>query len=78
MWASQLYSPLLSIQSPILSQGAAETGSGKTLAYVIPLLARLEEEERKGGGPRALILAPTRELVIQVRWGIGVARDLLN
>ncbi|GMS88535.1 hypothetical protein PENTCL1PPCAC_10710, partial [Pristionchus entomophagus] len=47
--------------------GAAETGSGKTLAYVIPLLARLAEEERKGEGPRALILAPTRELVIQVR-----------
>ncbi|GMR41677.1 hypothetical protein PMAYCL1PPCAC_11872, partial [Pristionchus mayeri] len=47
--------------------GAAETGSGKTLAYVIPMLARLEDEGRKGEGPRALILAPTRELVIQVR-----------
>ncbi|GMT18850.1 hypothetical protein PFISCL1PPCAC_10147 [Pristionchus fissidentatus] len=52
--------------------GAAETGSGKTLAYVIPVLARLREEERRGVGPRALILAPTRELVIQVRKVIDV------
>jgi superfamily II DNA/RNA helicase len=39
------------------------TGSGKTLAYFIPLLERI----RPGSpGPRALIVAPTRELAIQV------------
>uniref|UniRef100_A0A1I7U5U6 RNA helicase n=1 Tax=Caenorhabditis tropicalis TaxID=1561998 RepID=A0A1I7U5U6_9PELO len=48
--------------------GAAETGSGKTLAFGIPLVARLLEEpiEEKATGPRALIIAPTRELVIQI------------
>jgi ATP-dependent RNA helicase RhlE len=39
------------------------TGSGKTLAYLIPLLDRIEPG---GPGPRALIVAPTRELAIQV------------
>ncbi|VDK48128.1 unnamed protein product [Anisakis simplex] len=58
--------------------GAAETGSGKTLAYVIPLIMRLLDEDKKEGNEggekpiserhlRALILAPTRELVIQIR-----------
>uniref|UniRef100_A0A0K0DF85 RNA helicase n=1 Tax=Angiostrongylus cantonensis TaxID=6313 RepID=A0A0K0DF85_ANGCA len=50
--------------------GAAETGSGKTLAYGIPLTARLlempEDAYRNKTGPKALVLAPTRELVIQV------------
>jgi ATP-dependent RNA helicase RhlE len=39
------------------------TGSGKTLAYLIPLLDRIEPGSP---GPRALIVAPTRELAIQV------------
>jgi superfamily II DNA/RNA helicase len=39
------------------------TGSGKTLAYLIPLLDRIEPG---GPGPQALIVAPTRELAIQV------------
>ncbi|CCD71883.1 ATP-dependent RNA helicase [Caenorhabditis elegans] len=54
--------------------GAAETGSGKTLAFGIPLVARLlessddsqETESTEVRGPRALIVAPTRELVIQI------------
>ncbi|CAJ0600191.1 unnamed protein product [Cylicocyclus nassatus] len=50
--------------------GAAETGSGKTLAYAIPMVARLlevpEEPQSNRKGPKALILAPTRELVVQV------------
>ncbi|VDM60531.1 unnamed protein product [Angiostrongylus costaricensis] len=50
--------------------GAAETGSGKTLAYGIPLTARLlempEDAYRIKTGPKALVLAPTRELVMQV------------
>lgn len=41
----------------------APTGSGKTVAFAIPLLNSLGEP---GGGIRALILAPTRELVLQI------------
>lgn len=52
--------------------GVAETGSGKTLTYVLPMLHRLKEEERKSGAvtavgrPSAVVLVPTRELGEQV------------
>jgi len=48
--------------------GIAQTGTGKTAAFTLPLLQNLEEDnERPGRGcARALILAPTRELVIQI------------
>ena len=48
--------------------GLAETGSGKTLAYGWPLLVHClaQREIATGEGPIALVLAPTRELVIQV------------
>jgi ATP-dependent RNA helicase RhlE len=45
--------------------GCAQTGTGKTAAFVIPLLARLQGAPK--GHPRALILAPTRELAIQIQ-----------
>jgi ATP-dependent RNA helicase DBP3 len=47
--------------------GIAETGSGKTLAFGIPALARLLYSAGSvvGKGPRALVLAPTRELALQ-------------
>ena len=44
--------------------GLAQTGTGKTAAFALPLLQRLLE--KPGPGPRALILAPTRELAIQI------------
>ncbi len=44
--------------------GLAETGTGKTAAFALPLLQRLARERR--GGPRALVLAPTRELATQI------------
>eukprot|EP00884_Botryococcus_braunii_P015318 jgi/Botrbrau1/246/Bobra.0022s0220.1 len=44
--------------------GMARTGSGKTAAFVIPLLHKLGSHSPKGGA-RALLLAPTRELVLQ-------------
>jgi len=48
--------------------GVAQTGGGKTAAFVIPMLERLagRAEKPKPGMPRALILAPTRELAIQI------------
>ncbi|KAE9551262.1 hypothetical protein FO519_005519 [Halicephalobus sp. NKZ332] len=46
--------------------GAAETGSGKTMAFCIPMATRLVQTEKKQG-LRALILAPTRELVMQIK-----------
>ncbi len=44
--------------------GLAQTGTGKTAAFALPLLHRLMKERRPG--PRALILAPTRELATQI------------
>jgi len=43
--------------------GQAQTGTGKTAAFALPLLARLDVEARH---PQVLVLAPTRELAIQV------------
>jgi superfamily II DNA/RNA helicase len=43
---------------------SAETGSGKTAAFLLPTLQRLLN--RKAAGPKALILAPTRELARQI------------
>jgi len=45
--------------------GKAPTGSGKTLAFGLPLLTRVERAQ--SGKPRALILAPTRELAEQIK-----------
>lgn len=44
--------------------GIAQTGTGKTAAYVLPLLMKVKYAQ--GFHPRALILAPTRELVMQI------------
>ena len=44
--------------------GLAETGTGKTAAFALPLLDRFSRERRPG--PRALVLAPTRELATQI------------
>ncbi len=44
--------------------GLAQTGTGKTAAFALPILERLIAN--RGQGPRALIVAPTRELAIQI------------
>lgn len=46
--------------------GQAQTGTGKTAAFLISLFTRLLANEQPAGRPRALILAPTRELVVQI------------
>ncbi|MUH38231.1 DEAD/DEAH box helicase [Zobellia amurskyensis] len=44
--------------------GIAQTGTGKTIAYLLPILQDLKYSDQLH--PRVLILAPTRELVIQI------------
>ncbi len=48
--------------------GSAQTGTGKTAAFTLPILQRLDANERpdKRKSPRALILTPTRELANQI------------
>jgi superfamily II DNA/RNA helicase len=47
--------------------GRGQTGSGKTLAFALPVLTRLSQQpSSRRRHPRALILAPTRELVRQI------------
>ena len=45
--------------------GLAQTGTGKTAAFALPILERLVSD-RRAAGPRALVLAPTRELAAQI------------
>lgn len=57
--------------------GLAQTGTGKTAAFVLPMLHHLMVSEGSRRVPRALILAPTRELAIQIsdsiqRYGAGL------
>lgn len=61
-------SPIQEQTIPILMQGRdvvglAQTGTGKTAAFALPVLAQLDPNERF---PQALVLAPTRELALQV------------
>lgn len=44
--------------------GQSQTGTGKTAAFVIPLLEKIDSKKR---APQAIILAPTRELAMQIR-----------
>ncbi len=49
--------------------GRGKTGSGKTVAFIVPLVTKLiaaGSVPRKPGKPRALVLAPTRELADQI------------
>jgi ATP-dependent RNA helicase RhlB len=67
--------PIQAMTLPIALQGRdvagqAQTGTGKTLAFLVAVMNRLLTRpalaERKPEDPRALILAPTRELAIQI------------
>ena len=48
--------------------GIAQTGTGKTAAFALPILQQLSRNSGNRGprSPRALVLAPTRELAIQI------------
>lgn len=49
--------------------GIAQTGSGKTLAYLLPALVHIAAQSplRPGDGPIGLVMAPTRELAMQIQ-----------
>ncbi|KDO69503.1 hypothetical protein CISIN_1g013176mg [Citrus sinensis] len=49
--------------------GIAETGSGKTLSYLLPAFVHVSAQPRlvQGEGPIVLVLAPTRELAVQIQ-----------
>ncbi|NMM38014.1 MAG: DEAD/DEAH box helicase [Glaciimonas sp.] len=64
----ELPSPIQAATIPILLDnrdviGQAQTGTGKTAAFALPILARIDLKQTT---PQALVLAPTRELAIQV------------
>lgn len=52
--------------------GIAQTGTGKTAAFVLPILEKLSETPTKAVPyrPQAIVLAPTRELAIQIGEGV--------
>lgn len=49
--------------------GCAETGTGKTAAFLLPIIQKISERRRPG--TRALVLAPTRELALQIHKNYG-------
>ena len=60
--------------------GIAQTGTGKTAAFALPILHQLSKKQGNTGprGPRALILAPTRELAIQIGEEFGAYSQHLS
>ncbi|HED19640.1 MAG TPA: DEAD/DEAH box helicase, partial [Gammaproteobacteria bacterium] len=74
-------SPIQAKSIPVLLEGRdllgqAQTGTGKTAAFALPLLSRLDLSLRE---PQLLVLAPTRELAIQVAEAFQTyARHLKN
>ena len=61
-------SPIQAITIPFMMEGRdvlgqAQTGTGKTAAFALPILSRIDVKKLK---PQVLVLAPTRELAIQV------------
>lgn len=64
--------------------GVASTGSGKTLAFIVPILIKITKSQprpislKNVEGPKALILAPTRELAQQIQKEAQKLTSLLN
>ncbi|GAA0891564.1 DEAD/DEAH box helicase [Fulvivirga kasyanovii] len=56
--------------------GIAQTGTGKTAAFVLPILMKIKYAQ--GMDPRALILAPTRELILQIEENINMFSTYLD
>ncbi|HVU93427.1 MAG TPA: DEAD/DEAH box helicase, partial [Jatrophihabitans sp.] len=58
--------------------GQARTGTGKTLGFGVPLLNRLQLPGGAGALPQALVIAPTRELAVQVSADLASAGKRLG
>jgi ATP-dependent RNA helicase RhlE len=59
--------------------GIAQTGTGKTAAFALPILQRIAAmPSRRGRGPAALVLVPTRELAVQVASAFNTYGKLLR
>jgi superfamily II DNA/RNA helicase len=58
--------------------GQARTGTGKTLGFGVPLLNRLSLPGGPAAAPQALIIAPTRELAVQVSGDLAAAGKKLG
>jgi superfamily II DNA/RNA helicase len=58
--------------------GQARTGTGKTLGFGVPMLNRLQLPSTKGAKPQALVIAPTRELAVQVAGDLTTAGKQLG
>jgi superfamily II DNA/RNA helicase len=58
--------------------GQARTGTGKTLGFGVPLLNRLELPGAEAAAPQALVIAPTRELAVQVSGDLTAAGKRLG
>ena len=61
--------PVQELAMPVIWEGrdliaCAQTGTGKTAAYLLPILNRITQDRNKG--INTLIIAPTRELVLQI------------
>ena len=61
--------PLILQQRDVL--GLAQTGTGKTAAFALPIIQLLHQSPARSRDIRALVLAPTRELAIQVAESFG-------
>ena len=70
--------PLLLANKDVI--GIAQTGTGKTAAFTVPILQKLHETRKsyRTKAPRALILAPTRELAAQISESFKVYGQFLN
>lgn len=72
-------SPIQSQAWPVLLKGEdligiAQTGTGKTLAFLLPAMIHTEFQSvprGERGGPNVLVLAPTRELALQIEKEVG-------
>ncbi len=58
--------------------GQARTGTGKTLGFGVPLLNRIEIGRGQAAAPQALVIAPTRELAVQVSGDLAAAGKKLG
>ena len=57
--------------------GCAATGTGKTAAYMLPVLERLLYRPKEVAVTRVLVLVPTRELGVQVGWGLKLGQGYI-